>query len=145
MWTNRLRFHNGVDVFLIPRRGRVVAPQTPLDGPRTHFRRRPCRARSGFNGFFSYSGLVSRNHFKETGHYFGTNGHRFETKSNCFETSRKNKTEGAARGGSLIFYENKTGKSLKHDIFSEQRDIFSEQTPIKVKLQSVPKSWRFVP
>ena len=101
VWTNRLRFHNGVDVFLIPRRGRVVAPQTPLDGPRTHFRRRPCRARSGFNGFFSHFGLVSRNHFSETGHYFGTlghyfgtNGHSFETKSNCFETSRKNKTEG---------------------------------------------------
>ena len=36
---------------LIPRSAVVVAPQTPLDGPRAHFRRRSCRARSSFKWF----------------------------------------------------------------------------------------------
>ena len=89
VWTNRLCFECSADTFWSPWSAVVVVAQPRLDGPRTRFRRRPCRARSGFNGFFSYSGLVSRNYFAETRHYFGTLEHYFATKINKFGTTAK--------------------------------------------------------
>ena len=76
---------------------------------------------------------------QETGHYFGTRGHSFGTRRQIFETKFNYRTEGAVQRQSLVFYENRSGKSLKYDIISEHRDIISEQTTNFLKLTVIPK------
>ena len=65
---------------------------------------------------------------------FGTRGHRFGTRRQIFETKFNYRTEGAVQRQSIVFYENRSGKSLKYDIISEHRDIISEQTTNFLKL-----------
>ena len=71
---------------------------------------------------------------QETRHYFGTRGHSFGTRRQIFETKFNYRTEGVVQRQSIVFYENRSGKSLKYDIISEHRDIISEQTTNFLKL-----------
>ena len=85
-------------------------------------------------GCFTIFSMVLFYFIQETGHYFGTRGHSFGTRRQIFETKFNYRTEGAVQRQSIVFYENRSGKSLKYDIISEHRDIISEQTTNFLKL-----------